>query len=138
MKVNKTIKKTTVIVVHRYTLTGTCIAAVVCLFMCACNGNGKAAGTPVVYKGLYTAGPNVISFKDCDNGHEFWVADNSNSLQQQYNQLTLQKPYIPVYVEAEGKKIKSGREGMVREFDSTLIITKVLRVTKQIPQDICN
>lgn len=104
---------------------------------CSCNYNsGKTKR--VVYKGVYSFGPEVKSFKDCDNGREFWVTDNSEQLELKYSQLNFEKPYEPVYVEVEGIKIRSGKEGMSSEYDSTLVVKKVLKITKEIPQDTCN
>src|ERR1700710_1954520 len=100
----------------------------------ACNGNaGK--NKPVIYKGVYSFGPEVKSFKDCDNGKEFWVTDKSEQLELKYSQLNFEKPYEPVYVEVEGVKIKSGAEGKGSEYDSTLIVRKLIKITKEIPQE---
>jgi copper homeostasis protein (lipoprotein) len=115
-------------------------AFLIILFLAAssCNGNSKKVDIPVVYKGLYSFGPEIKSFKDCDNGTEFWVADSSATLELQYSQMNFEKPYEPVYVEVEGIKSKSGKEGMGSEYDSTLVVKKVIKITKEIPQDMCN
>jgi copper homeostasis protein (lipoprotein) len=105
---------------------------------CSCNRNGKKAGELQVYKGLYSFGPEIKSFKNCDDTHEYWVTDSSAQLELQYSQMNFEKPYEPVYVEVEGTKIRSGSEGMGSEFDSTLVVKKVLRITKEIPQELCN
>jgi hypothetical protein len=52
--------------------------------------------------------------------------------------MNFEKPYEPVYVEVEGLKLKSGKEGMGSEYDSTLVVKKVVKITKEIPQDMCN
>jgi copper homeostasis protein (lipoprotein) len=51
--------------------------------------------------------------------------------------MNFEKPYEPVYVEVEGAKSKSGKEGMGSEYDSTLVVKKVVKITKEIPQDMC-
>jgi copper homeostasis protein (lipoprotein) len=113
------------------------IVAVIMLVACSCNV--KTGGKkPVVYKGVYSFGPEVKSFKDCDNGREFWVTDSSKQLELKYSQLSFEKPYEPVYVEVEATKIRSGKDGMGSEFDSTLVVKKLVKITKQIPQDMCN
>jgi copper homeostasis protein (lipoprotein) len=104
--------------------------------VCACSSGGDKA-KPVVYKGVYSFGPEVKSFKDCDNGREFWVTDSSKMLELQYSQLNFEKPYVPVYVEIEGVKIHSGKEGLGSEYDSTLVVKKLIKITKEIPQDMC-
>jgi hypothetical protein len=110
---------------------------VVIIAVCSCNNSPKTAKT-VVYKGVYSFGPEVKSFKDCDSGHEFWVTDHSEQLELKYSQLNFEKPYEPVYVEVEGVKVRSGKEGMGSEYDSTLVVKKLIKITKEIPQDMCN
>jgi copper homeostasis protein (lipoprotein) len=105
------------------------------VFSCKSNSNTSAT---VVYKGVYSFGPEVKSFKDCDNGEEFWVTDSSKQLELKYSQLNFEKPYVPVYVEVEGMKIHSDKEGLGSEFDSTLVVKKLVKITKEIPQDVCN
>ncbi|WP_183562063.1 hypothetical protein [Mucilaginibacter sp. SP1R1] len=105
---------------------------------CSCNKKTSKTDKPAIYKGLYSFGPEIKSFKDCDSEHEFWVTDSSAQLELQYSQLNFEKPYEPVYVEVEGIKSKSGKEGMGSEYDSTLVVKKVIKITKEIPEDICN
>jgi len=103
----------------------------------ACKGN-SGHKNPIVYKGVYSFGPEVKLFRDCDNGTEFWVTDSSRQLELKYSQLNFEKPYLPVYVEVEGTKIRSGKDGLGSEYDSTLVIKKLIKITKEIPQDMCN
>jgi len=110
---------------------------VLVLGLYACNGSGSKNGKPATYRGVYSFGPEVKSFKDCDNGKEFWVTDQSEQLELKYSQLNFEKPYEPVYVEVEGIKIKSGAEGKGSEYDSTLVVKKLIKITKEIPQE-CN
>lgn len=92
---------------------------------------------PVIYRGLYSFGPEVKSFKDCGNGQEYWAADSSAKLELSYSQLNFEKPYTPVYVEVEGRKVASGKDGISTEFDSTLVVTKLIKITQEIPADMC-
>jgi len=110
----------------------------VVIALCSCNGNSKKKPGYVVFKGVYSFGPEVKSFKDCDNGQEFWVKDSSAQLELKYSQLDFEKPYVPVYVEVEGIKIHSDKEGMGSEYDSTIVVKKLIKITKEIPQDMCN
>ncbi len=104
---------------------------------CSCNNSSRDKTHSVVYKGVYSFGPEVKSFKDCDSGREFWVTDNSAQLELKYSQLNFEKPYEPVYVEVEGIKIRSDKEGLGAEYDSTLVVKKLIKITKEIPQDMC-
>ena len=110
----------------------------VVIFAFSCNNNSGKAVHNIVYKGVYSFGPEVKSFKDCDNGREFWVTDSSKELELKYSQLNFEKPYEPVYVEVEGIKIHSDKEGLGSEYDSTLVVKKLVKITKEIPQDMCN
>ena len=105
---------------------------------CSCNNGTGNKAKPVVYKGVYSFGPEVKSFKDCDSGREFWVTDSSSELELKYSQLNFEKPYEPVYVEVEGIKVHSDKEGLGMEYDSTLVVKKVIKITIDIPQDLCN
>jgi copper homeostasis protein (lipoprotein) len=113
------------------------LICVVIIAACSCNNNTRYETRPVVYKGVYSFGPEVKSFKDCDNGREFWVTDSSAQLELKYSQLNFEKPYEPVYVEVEGVKIRSDKEGLGSEYDSTLIVKKLVKITKEIPADMC-
>ena len=110
---------------------------VITVALYSCN-RGQDSGTTSVLKGLYSFGPDAHSLKDCDNGREYWVTDKSNQLELQYSHMIIEKPYVPVYVEVEGTKVKSGKDGMGSEFDSTIVVTKLIKITKEIPQDMCN
>lgn len=106
-------------------------------FLCGCNGNPGQNTHSLVFKGLYSFGPETKTFKDCENGEEFWVTDQSEQLELKYSQLKFEKPYEPVYVEVEGEKVRSGKDGLGSAYDSTLIVKKVKKITKEIP-DTCN
>ncbi|GAB2701244.1 hypothetical protein GCM10027037_27980 [Mucilaginibacter koreensis] len=110
------------------------IAVSIC---CSCNLDGNKAAQPKVYKGLYSFGPEVKSFKDCETGHEYWVTDKSNKLELEYANMNFEKPYEPVYVEVQGDKEASGKEGIGSEYDSTLVVRRLVKITKEIPQE-CN
>ena len=113
------------------------LICVLVIIACSCNNGGGDKTQHVVYKGVYSFGPEVKSFKDCDNGREFWVTDSSAQLELKYSQLNFEKPYEPVYVEVEGIKIRSDKEGLGSEYDSTLVVKKLVKITKEIPQDMC-
>ncbi len=104
----------------------------------SCSHEEKKAA-PVIYKGLYSFGPEVKSFKDCETGTEFWATDSASNLELKYSQLNFEKPYEPVYVEVEGRKVKTTKaDGLDAQYDSILVIKKVNIITKVIPQDMCN
>ncbi|WP_428328358.1 hypothetical protein [Mucilaginibacter sp.] len=113
------------------------LMCVLVIAVCSCSNKDQETKY-VVYKGVYSFGPEEKLFKDCNTGREFWATDSSKQLELKYSQLNFEKPYEPVYVEVEGVKIHSGKEGLGSEYDSTLVVKKVIKITKEIPQDMCN
>jgi copper homeostasis protein (lipoprotein) len=114
------------------------VAAVLFMAACSCNNNNKAKNNgPEVFKGLYSFGPEVKSFQECGHDADYWVTDSSAQLELQYSQLNFEKPYEPVYIEVEGIKKASDKEGLGSEFDSTLVVRKLIKITREIPQDSC-
>lgn len=106
----------------------------------ACNfksGQEKKNNTRII-KGLYSYGPEIKSFTDCEEGREFWVADSAKTLELAYSKFNFEKPYEPVYIEAECHIIKSNSLTVSADFDSTLVVTKLLKITKEIPDGPCN
>lgn len=112
-----------------------------CLLLALCAGCGnpdKKAMPGVVYKGVYKFGPEEKSFSDCETGNEFWAADKAN-LEQEYAKLNFQKPYEPVYIEVEGDKIKATKaDALAPQYDSIIVVKKLVKITKVIPQDMCD
>jgi copper homeostasis protein (lipoprotein) len=106
----------------------------------ACNRNPakQANNTDKIVKGLYSYGPEIKSFTDCDEGKEYWVADSAKTLELAYSNFNFEKPYEPVYIEVECYIIKSDSLIVSADFDSTMVVTKVLKITKEIPDGPCN
>jgi len=106
----------------------------------ACNNNKKttAAKKSILLKGLYSFGPEVKSFTDCEDGSEYWVADSAKTLELAYNNLGFEKPYTPVYIEAECNLVKSDTTAFAAGgYDSTMVVTKLLKISKTIPDGPC-
>jgi copper homeostasis protein (lipoprotein) len=108
----------------------TILAFAVLLMVTACNRtkveDDKSASK--VLKGLYSYGPEIKTFSDCEEGKEYWVADSAKTLEL----------YEPVYIEVECHMIKSDSLMIAADFDSTMVVTKVLKITKEIPDGPCN
>lgn len=109
---------------------------VVALFACN-NSPEKKEPTLITYKGLYSFGPGEKSFKECPGGREYWMADSSAQLELQYSQLNIEKPFTPVYVEVQGKKVVETKESLTNDYDSTVVVYKLIKISKDIPQGIC-
>lgn len=91
-----------------------------------------------IMKGLYSYGPELKSFTDCEDGNEYWVADSAKTLELAYNNLGFEKPYEPVYIEVTCHTIKSDSLSMSADFDSTMVVTKLIKITREIPDGPCN
>lgn len=124
----KNIKKITVL----------CFVLSLALVACKSGPDENGAVDIKVIKGLYSYGPEIRSFTDCEEGREYWVADSAKTLELAYNDLDFEKPYYPVYIEVEGRVVKSDSSTLSANFDSTLVVTKVLKLTKEIPDGPCN
>ncbi|RZK56606.1 MAG: hypothetical protein EOO87_05060, partial [Pedobacter sp.] len=90
-----------------------------------------------VVKGLYSFGPELKSFIDCEDNSEYWVIDSAKTLELAYVNLGFEKPYTPVYIEAECKFVKSDTALVTGDYDSTMVVTKLLKISKQIPDGPC-
>ncbi|RZL37881.1 MAG: hypothetical protein EOO96_04130 [Pedobacter sp.] len=105
----------------------------------ACNRTEKSEERSNIktVKGLYSFGPEMKSFTLCEDGREYWVADSVKNLELSYSNLNFEKPYEPVYVELEGYFAKSDTTRVAADFDSTLVVTKVIKISKEIPDGPC-
>ncbi|RZL12453.1 MAG: hypothetical protein EOO96_32100 [Pedobacter sp.] len=123
----------------RYKLVFGVLLAVSFLWACGNNKHPEQEkGKSIILKGLYSFGPEVKSFTDCDEGREYWVADSAKNLELQYANLGFEKPYTPVYIEVEAHLVKSDTSTVTGGYDSTMVVTKVLKVLKDIPEGPCN
>jgi hypothetical protein len=94
----------------------------------ACNQKSeeeKKSNTKLI-KGLYSFGPEIN-----------WVADSAKTLELAYSNFNFEKPYEPVYIEVECHFIKSDSLIVSADFDSTMVVTKLLKITKEIPDGPC-
>ena len=108
------------------------------LSISACKEKPKEkVSQPIIYKGMYSFGPEEKSFKGCNETTTFWVVDSSNKLELQYSQLLVsEQSNVPVYIEVTGEKVPSVKADNIA-FDSTLVVYKVIKISKEIPAS-CN
>lgn len=105
---------------------------------CRDNKEDKVANKPITAKGLYSYGPEIKAFTNCEEGNEYWVADSAKTLELAYNNLGFEKPYTPVYIEVECKLVKSDTSKVTGDYDSTMVVTKLLKISKLIPDGPCS
>lgn len=113
--------------------------ALLCVYS-ACTSTDNKTGSkeePIILKGLYSFGPEIKAFTTCEDVHEYWVIDSADNLESAYLDLGFEKPYTPVYIEVEGHLKKSDTTQVNADYDSTLVVTKVLKITKEIPEGPC-
>lgn len=113
---------------------------VLSVILIACNRQpaASAKSNTRIIKGLYSYGPEIKSFTDCEEGREYWVADSAKTLELFYSKFNFEKPYEPVYIEAECHVIKSDSLVVSADFDSTLVVTRLIKILKTIPEGPCN
>lgn len=115
-------------------------AVALLLFLVACNNqkdDDKNSKTVTIAKGLYSFGPEAKSFTDCEENRAYWVADSSKTLELAYQNLGFEKPYLPVYIEVEAHFIKTDTLVAPADYDSTMVVTKLLKISKHIPDGPC-
>ena len=116
------------------------IAWCILMFVIACSSNkneSKEETKTKVAKGLYSFGPELKTFTRCEDGREYWVADSAKTLELAYHNLGFEKPYTPVYVELEYHYIKSDTLVASANYDSTMVVTKLIKISKEIPKGAC-
>lgn len=103
---------------------------------CTCNTSKTSVpeNAPVL-RGIYSFGPEVSTFTDCSTGREYWVTDSVEKLEGEYDHLGFERPYEPVYVEIRGRKKISTPNGPEANYDSTLVVKELVKITKEIPAD---
>lgn len=106
-------------------------------FACTNSKQPEQQSKTLLLKGLYSYGPEVKSFIDCEENREFWVTDSAKTLELAYSNLGFEKPYTPVYVELECNLIKSDTSTVTGGYDSTMVVTKLIKISKQIPEGPC-
>lgn len=91
---------------------------------------------PVILKGIYSFAPGAKLFQFCGRPSQFWAVDSSAELELKYSQIYgFEQSGSPVYAEVEGYKTKSASNGDAAAYDSTLVVKKVIKITKDIPAD---
>ncbi|MES2809094.1 MAG: hypothetical protein V4619_10740 [Bacteroidota bacterium] len=92
--------------------------------------------TPVTIKGIYTFEPGAKLFTPCGKSTQHWVVDSSAQLELQYSQqVSFEQKGLPVYVEVDGYFSNAITDTDGASYDRTLIVKKLIKITKDIPAD---
>ena len=86
--------------------------------------------TPQIFKGMYSFGNEVNTFRDCGNQITYWVNDSLADLRKPYEQTlrTLSYPYESVYAEVKGYLAGKSSLGYASEYENVLIVTEVVKL----------
>ncbi len=117
------------------------VLLILSLLVVACTGDKKETQKEtktLTAKGLYSFGPELKTFIHCEDGKEYWLADSAKTVELAYQELGFEKPYMPVYVEVEYHFIKSDTLAASANYDSTMVVTKLLKMSKDIPKGPCS
>lgn len=91
---------------------------------------GSANKAPVTFRGLYTFGNEVNTFRDCSTQQTYWVNDSLTPLRKPYEQTlkSLTYPYESVYAELKGYLAGKSRLGYASEYENVLIVTEIIKL----------
>jgi hypothetical protein len=104
------------------------------LTACRYKDRKAEASAAIIFKGLYSFAPGAKLFQFCGKQNQFWAVDSSAQLELKYTQLiSFEQSGTQVYAEVEGYKTKSAANGDAAAYDSTFVIKKVIKITKDIP-----
>jgi uncharacterized membrane protein len=86
--------------------------------------------TPVIFKGMYTFGNEVNTFRDCSNQQTYWVNDSLGNLQKLYGKALqpLSYPYESVYAELKGYLAGKSTLGYASEYENVLVVTDIIKL----------
>lgn len=84
-----------------------------------------------IFKGLYTFGDEVSSFRDCEQpGKVYWVNDSLISLRDQYDKTNRLPtyPYESVYAELKGYLSGKSTMGYASEYENVLVVSDIIKM----------
>lgn len=88
-------------------------------------------------RGLYSFGPELKEFLDCETQLNYFVVDSAD-IEMLYANFKFEKPYEPVYAEIEAYKVAALDEGIESNYDSILVVKNVIKISQEIPPNVCN
>jgi len=86
---------------------------------------------PVLFKGLYTFGNEVRTFRDCNGSQPvYWVNDSIASLRDKYEKTNRfpSYPYESVYAEVRGYLSGKSSLGYASEYEKVLVVTEIVKL----------
>lgn len=109
------------------------IALLLILFPAICHGSEHETN----YAGTYVYGPEVHSFKPCNQKADFWVSfDWAGIEMHEYYKKSKKEPYQHMYIEFRGQVLNEVVEGFAENSDGLIRISEVTRYSFKVP-DTC-
>jgi uncharacterized membrane protein len=86
--------------------------------------------TPVTFKGLYTYGNEVNTFRHCSTQQTYWVNDSLAPLRDSYKRTLkpLAYPYESIYAELKGYLAGKSKLGYASEYENVLVVTEIIKL----------
>ena len=108
------------------------------LFLALCTSFLYAANHENIYKGIYSWGPEVHSFRPCHETTDYWVSFNWAGIKMHsFYKSEKNGPYQPMYVEFRGQILNEIVDGFAKQYHGLIRISEVRTYTFMIPAQ-CN
>lgn len=89
-----------------------------------------------LYKGIFTWGPEVHSFKSCTDNIDYWLNVNPEVLKlKRFYQANQEKPYQGLYVEFRGHLLNEKLDGFALDYSGLINISVVKNYSFEIPRE---
>lgn len=86
------------------------------------------------YKGTYSYGHEVHSFKPCNEKKDYWVSFNWAGMEMhEFYKRSGKKPYQPMYIEFRGQVLNEAVDGFAEQSSGLIRISEVFSYTFQVP-----
>lgn len=94
------------------------------------------AANEQIYKGFYTWGPEVHSFKPCSKNIEYWVSfDWAGIAMHKFYKANKTTPYQVMYIEFRGQVLNEKVDGFARDYSGLIRISEINKYSFDIPSD---
>ena len=96
--------------------------------------NSVMAESEKVFKGTYIWGPEVHSFKPCNDKNDYWVSfDWAGVEMHEYYKGAMKDPYTPMYIEFRGQVLNEAVDGFAIDYAGLIRVSEVFKYTFKIP-----
>ena len=86
------------------------------------------------YSGTYVFGPEVQSFKPCNEKTNFWVSfDWAGIEMHEFYQQSQTEPYQAMYIEFRGQVLDEVVDGFAEDYNGLIRISEVRKYTFEVP-----